>query len=127
MYTRERWRNERREKVWRGGVGDGQHEREQEQEQEKQVGRNVAHGASGAHAPPRRDKVVLGPNGPLDSRTWGPHECPRFMNHELNTMILVGRVSVALGSSRARRPMEIEFLSIESRLLWLPVNSRIKI
>lgn len=116
MYTRKRWRNERREKVWRGGEvggGGGQHEREQEQEQEKQVGRNVAHGASGAHAPPRRDKVVLGPNGPLDSRTWGPHECPRFMNHELNTMILVARVSVArrsghlphqwkLNSSRSR-------------------------
>lgn len=42
----------------------GGHEREQEQEQEEQVGRNVAHGASGAHAPPRRDKVVPGPNGP---------------------------------------------------------------
>lgn len=47
-----------------GGGGGGKHEREQEQEQEKQVGRNVAHGASGAHAPPRCDKVVLGPNGP---------------------------------------------------------------
>lgn len=39
------------------------HEREQEQEQEKQVGRNVAHGASGAHALPRHDKVVPGSDG----------------------------------------------------------------
>lgn len=43
----------------------GGHEREQEQEQEKQVGRNVAHGASGAHAPPRRTRWSWVPtNGP---------------------------------------------------------------
>lgn len=50
-----------------GGRGAG-HEREQEQEQEKQVGRNVAHGASGAHARPRRDKVVPEPNGSTRGR-----------------------------------------------------------
>lgn len=44
--------------------GGGGHEREQEQEQEKQVGRNVAHGASGAHAPPRRTRWSWGPTGP---------------------------------------------------------------
>lgn len=50
-----------------GGEGGG-HEREQEQEQEKQVGRNVAHGASGAHAPPRRTRWSWGPTD-LGSRT----------------------------------------------------------
>lgn len=57
-------RNKKKVCRCKGRGGGGGHEREQEQEQEKQVGRNVAHGASGAHAPPRRTRWSWGPTGP---------------------------------------------------------------